>query len=183
MGNSYALEAWHSMNTTVNPNIQFVADLRRSPIRKSSPLTPHISGHTLFFGEAWSTLNVFYVGNLIENGHWKHIEDFNPDRCTTPTIRRLAANLKTAEAFLRHHYPNLPLQINFLTSPSHFYTIKQPNGQLTPLPMPSKTTYRIFFLITSNEHVIVNGKWVHPCGGGGGSKKHPRTKKKRRYLF
>jgi hypothetical protein len=54
-----ALEAWHSMNTIVNPNIQSFADLKRTPIRNSTLLTPHISGHTLDFDEAWTTLNVF----------------------------------------------------------------------------------------------------------------------------
>jgi hypothetical protein len=125
-----ALEAWHSICTIVTPNIQSVADPERPPIWNSTLLTPHISGHTLVFDEAWTTLNVFYVGDLVENGHWNHIEHFNTDRCTIPTIRRLAANLRTAEAFFRHHYPNLPLQINSLTSPSSFYAIKQPNGWL-----------------------------------------------------
>jgi hypothetical protein len=96
-----ALEACHSMNTIVNTIIKSVADLRRTPIRNSTFTTPHISGQTLVSDEAWTTLNVSYVGDLMESGHWKHIEDFNPNRCTIPTICRLATNLKTAEAFFR----------------------------------------------------------------------------------
>jgi hypothetical protein len=42
---------------------------------------------------------MFFVGDLVENGHWKHIEDISTDRCAIPTIRRLAANLKTEKAF------------------------------------------------------------------------------------
>jgi hypothetical protein len=126
------------MNTIVNPNIHSVADLRCTPIRNSTLLTPYISGHTLVFDEAWAILNVFYAGDLIQNGHWKHMEDFNTDRYTRPTIRSLAANLKTTEAFFGHHHPNVSLQINYLTSTSPFYAIKQPNGELTPLPIPRK---------------------------------------------
>jgi hypothetical protein len=110
-----ALEGRHSMNTIVNLKIQSVADLRDSPIWNSRLLTPHISGHTLVSEGAWTTLNVFCVGDLLkENCHWKDTEDFNTDRGTIPTFRRLAANLKTAEAFFRHHHPNLPLQIRSL---------------------------------------------------------------------
>lgn len=143
-----ALEACH-MNTIVNPNIQSIADLRRTPVRNSTLLTPHISGHTLVFDEAWATLNVFYAGDLLmENGHWKHIEVINRDRCAITTIHRLAANLKTAEDLLRHHYPNLSLQFNSLTTPSTSFAIKQPNGKLTSLLMPRKTIYTKFFLLT-----------------------------------
>jgi hypothetical protein len=105
------------MNSIVIPNIQSVIDLRRTSTRNSTLLTPHISGHTLVFDEDFTTLSAFYAGDvLIENGHWKHIEDFNTDRCTIPPIRRFAANLRTAEAFSRHHYPNLPLQISSVIS-------------------------------------------------------------------
>jgi hypothetical protein len=79
------------MNLIVNPNIQSVADLKHTPIRNSTLLTPHISGHTAVFDEAWTTLNVFYIGDLLmENGHWQHIEDINTDRFTIPTNRRHA---------------------------------------------------------------------------------------------
>jgi hypothetical protein len=92
-----ALEAWQNMN---------------------------FSGQTLVFNEAWSKVNVRCIGDFLkENGHWKNIEDINTGRCTQPTIRRLAANLNIAEAFYRHHYPNLTLQSNPLTS--------------SPLPLPS----------------------------------------------
>jgi hypothetical protein len=64
-----ALEAWHSMNTVINPSIQSFADLRRTPIQNSTLLTPHISGHALVFDEAWTTLNVFYVRDLVENDY------------------------------------------------------------------------------------------------------------------
>jgi hypothetical protein len=43
----------------------------------------------------------------MENGRWKELKDINTTQCTQPTIRRLTANLRTAEAFLRRHYPNL----------------------------------------------------------------------------
>jgi hypothetical protein len=46
------------------------------------------------------------------------LEDITTDRCTIPTITKLIANLKRAEAFFRHHTPNLSLQIISLTSPS-----------------------------------------------------------------
>lgn len=95
-----ALEAWHIMNPIVNPNIQSAAHLRRTPVRTSSLLTPNICGHTLVSEEAWTTLHVFYVGDLLmENGHCKLTEDINIDRCTIPGIGRLAANLQTAQAF------------------------------------------------------------------------------------
>jgi hypothetical protein len=119
-----ALEAWHNLNPVFNPNIQSSADLRRNPIQNSTLLTSHISSHSLVFGEAWTTLNMVYV----ENGHWKHIKYINTERCIIPTVRRLAANLKTAEAFIRHHYPNMLLQINSLTSASPSFAIKQPKG-------------------------------------------------------
>jgi hypothetical protein len=142
------------MKSIVNPNIQSVADLRRTPIWNSTLLTPHISGHTLVSDEAWNTLNMFYVGDLrMENGHWKHTEDFNTDHSTIPTIRRLAKRLKATEAYFHHHYPNLPLQINSLTTSSSCFSKKQPNGQLTPFPIPRKTTYKNLFLLISNEHI------------------------------
>jgi hypothetical protein len=146
-------------------------------------LTPHISGHNLLFYEAWTTLNVVCVVDLTENGHWKQIRDFNTDHCTIPTIRRLAANLKPAEALFRHHYPNLPLQINCLKSPSPFYATGQPNGQLTPLPIPRKTTYRKFLLLTSNEHVTVNGQchWQMGTPELGGSLSPPYPQQRQRY--
>jgi hypothetical protein len=37
----------------------------------------------------------------------KSLEDITTGRCTIPTIRKLAANLKRAETFFRHHNPNL----------------------------------------------------------------------------
>jgi hypothetical protein len=83
-----ALEACNNMNPIVNPNVQSSADLRSTPIRNSTLLTPHISGHTLVPDEAWTTLKVIYM----ENGHWKHIENINTDRCIIPSIRRLAAS-------------------------------------------------------------------------------------------
>jgi hypothetical protein len=76
------------MNPIVNPNVQYFAELRRTPIRNSTLLTPHISGHTLVLDEAWTTLNVIYI----ENGHRKHIEDISRDHCTIPPNRRLAAS-------------------------------------------------------------------------------------------
>jgi hypothetical protein len=106
------------MNPIVIPNIQSVVDLRLTPIRNSTLLIPPISGHTLVFDEDFTILSVFYAGDLlIEDGHWKHIEDVNTDRCTIPPICRFAANLKTAETFPRHHYPNLLLQITSVISP------------------------------------------------------------------
>jgi hypothetical protein len=78
-----ALGAWNSMNPIVNLNIQFVADLRRTPTRNFFLLTPQIPGHIQVFDKAWTTLNIFYAGNLlVEDGHWKHIEDFHIERCT-----------------------------------------------------------------------------------------------------
>jgi hypothetical protein len=43
-------------------------------INNSTLLTPHISGHTLISEEARTSLHVFYAGDLMENGYWKHIE-------------------------------------------------------------------------------------------------------------
>jgi hypothetical protein len=81
------------MNPFVNPSIQSFADLRCTSIQNSTLLTPHFSGYILVFDEGCTILNVFYVSDrLMENGHWKYIEDFNADRCTIPTILRLAAN-------------------------------------------------------------------------------------------
>jgi hypothetical protein len=81
------------MNPIVIPNTQSFADLRRTSLRNSTLLTPHISGHNLVFDEARTTLNMFFVGDLLmENGHWKLVEDINTDHCTISTIRRLAAN-------------------------------------------------------------------------------------------
>jgi hypothetical protein len=79
-------EAWHNMNPIVNPDVQSFAHLRRTPVRNSTHLTPHISGHTLLLDEAWPTLNVIYM----ENGHCKLIEYIKTDRCTIPSICRLA---------------------------------------------------------------------------------------------
>jgi hypothetical protein len=82
---------------------------------------------------------MFYVGYLLmDNGHWKNIQGINTDRCTPPTIRRLAENLKTAEAFFRRRCRNPSLQIKFLTSSSPSFTIKQTNGKLTSLPYTEK---------------------------------------------
>jgi hypothetical protein len=124
-----ALEAWHNMSHIVNPNTQSFADLRRTPIRNSTLLTPHISGHNLVFDEAWTTLNMFFVGNLLmENCHWMLIEDINTHHSTISTIRRLVANWKTEEDFFYHHYPYLSLRIKPLTSPSPSCALKQLNG-------------------------------------------------------
>jgi hypothetical protein len=113
-----SLEAWYKMKPIVNPDLEFLEDLRRTPIRNSTLLTPHISGHTLVFNEAWSALNMHYIGELLmESGRWKELKDINTTQCTQPTIRRLTANLRTAEAFLRHHYPNLSTQSTSLTPP------------------------------------------------------------------
>lgn len=112
------LEAWHNMKPTVNLNVQSLEDLRRIPMWNSILLTPHISGHKLRFDEAWSALNIIYIGELImENGHWKKLKDISITQCTQLTIRRLAAKLRTAEGFFCHHHPNLPLQSTSLTPP------------------------------------------------------------------
>jgi hypothetical protein len=96
-----ALEAWYNMKPIVNSDLQYLEDLRRTPLRNSTLLTPHISGHTLGFDEAWSTLNIYYVGELLMvNGRWKELKDINTTQCTKPTFRRLTANIRTAEAFL-----------------------------------------------------------------------------------
>ena len=132
-----ALAAWHEINPKVN--IQDTAELRSIPIRNSTLLKPHISGHNLDMDKAWSTINVLYIGQLIkENGQWKQITDFNTDQCTQPTIRRLEANLKAIEEFFRHHYPTLEKGRNPLTPNPLIFTIKQPNGRISSLPIKKK---------------------------------------------
>jgi hypothetical protein len=81
-----------------------------------------------------------------------------------PTIRGLTANLRIAEAFLHHYYPNLSLQSTSLTPPASSFIIKQPNSQLTPLPIPRCKMYIILFkLITDTTG---NGQWRMPWALG-----------------
>jgi hypothetical protein len=91
----------------------------------------------------------------MEDGHWKQKQEFSTDRCALPTTRKLPAKLRAAEAFLHHHYPNVLLQNNSLTSSSAGVSIKQPNGLLTPLPTPRKMIYRKFSLLNSHERATV----------------------------
>jgi cell division protein FtsI/penicillin-binding protein 2 len=66
------------MKPIVNPNIQYLEDIKRIPIGNSVLLTPHISGCKLVF-EAWSALNKLYKGELIlESGHRKKLKDRTP---------------------------------------------------------------------------------------------------------
>jgi hypothetical protein len=68
------------------------------------------------FDEAWAALNITYTGDLItENGHWKELKDFGTTHCTQSTSHRLTANLRKAEAFFHHIYPNLSLKTTSLT--------------------------------------------------------------------
>jgi exonuclease III len=153
------LEAWHKMKPIVNPNIQSLAEVRRIPLNNSTLLHPHISGQDLVLDKVWSTLNVWYIGDLLtENGRWKHIEEINTSHLSRPTIRRLTANIKKAEDFIRRHYPTLTLQSNPSISTPLSYTILQPNGNLTPLPLPQNAIYRKFLSANSNKHVEVKGE-------------------------
>jgi hypothetical protein len=154
-----ALQAWHRMEPIVNPNLQFLEDLRCTSIRNSTLLTPHISGHTLRFDEAWSAINIHYVGELLmENGKWKEMEDINTSQCTQTTIRRLKTNIRTAEAFLRHDYPNLSPRCTTLAPLPPSFVIKQPNGLLIPLPIPRRKTYNTLFKSNVEEQAMVNGE-------------------------
>jgi hypothetical protein len=111
------LEAWHNMKPTVNPNLQSLEDLSGIPMWNSTLLTSHISGHKHVSDEAWSSL-ILYTGDLtMENAHWEKLKEINTTQCTQPTTRTMAANLQTAEASFRHHYPNLSLQNTSLTPP------------------------------------------------------------------
>jgi hypothetical protein len=64
----------------------------------------------------------------MQNDHWKHIEDITTDPCTIPTIGRLAAYLKGAEAFLRHWNPKPIIIDHFSNIILLSFAIKQPNG-------------------------------------------------------
>jgi hypothetical protein len=120
-----ALEAWYNMAPIVNPNIQSIEALRGIPLWNSSLLTPHISGNTLIFDNSWKTLNCAYVGDLLlEDGQWKNIHEFDKTHCTKPTIRRLTANLKKSQLFLRHYYPHLPLKNDHSISAAAHFSIK-----------------------------------------------------------
>jgi hypothetical protein len=66
------LEVWHCMNPTVNPNIQSVADLRRTPIRNSTP--PPDSTHLWQlhgFGKAWTILYVISSWRMVTGSIYK----------------------------------------------------------------------------------------------------------------
>jgi hypothetical protein len=175
-----ALEAWYNMNPIDNPNLQSFEDLRRTPIRNSTLLTLHISGHTLVFDEAWSAQNIHYIGKLlVENGQWKKLKDINTTQCTQPTIRRLTTNLRTAEAFLCHHYPNLSMQSTSLTSPPSSFINKQPSSQLTPLLIPRRMTYNKLFTLNVDRQAMVNGE-CHWQMGSSLPPPHPEHRRRRR---
>jgi hypothetical protein len=64
-----ALEAWHK------PNLKSLEELRHIPLHDSTPLTAHISGRQVSFDDAWKTINIKCIADLItENGHWKDID-------------------------------------------------------------------------------------------------------------
>jgi hypothetical protein len=103
-----ALQAWHDIGPIVNPNLQSLEDLRHIPLRDSTLMTPYICDYKVMLDEAWNTLNIIYIGDLIiENGQWKELKDIDTTHCTQPTSRRLAGNLRKAAAFFHHNYPNL----------------------------------------------------------------------------
>jgi hypothetical protein len=153
-----SLEAWRKIRRIVNPNIQSLVELRHVPLHDSTLLTPHITGGTVLFEDAWKNFNLKYIGDLItENGHWKKLKDIDTTDCTPSTTRRLKANLRKAEAFFHHHYHNLSLQ-NTSSPPSHSYVIKQTNGQLTPLPISKRKAYNQLYGLKVDERVPVNGE-------------------------
>jgi hypothetical protein len=108
----------------------------------------HISGHSLIFDKMWSTLNIYYLGDLLkDNGDWKEMGHISTERCTQPTIRRLTTNLQIAKIFFQHYYPNLlPQGTPFPLYPP--FVIQQPNNNLTPLPIPKHTLYKISLNLT-----------------------------------
>ncbi|PNF28681.1 hypothetical protein B7P43_G07886 [Cryptotermes secundus] len=146
------------MNPIQNPNLQSYDNLRSTPIQDSTLLNPHISGHTLNFEMTWNRLSINYVGELIkDNGEWIQIEDINTEGCTQPTIRRLKANLKKAEIFFRHHYPNLPAK-DTPHQPLHSFVIRQASNKLIPLPIPKRIVYSHLLKLNLNRHILVNGE-------------------------
>jgi hypothetical protein len=63
------LETWDSTNPKFNLNNQSAANLRRTPLRNSTLLTPDVSWHALVLEYACTLLHVYYLGDLLlENG-------------------------------------------------------------------------------------------------------------------
>jgi hypothetical protein len=130
-----ALDTWYNMAPIVNPNIQSIEALRGIPLWNSTLLTPHISCNTLIFDNSWKPLSCAYVGDLLlEDSQWKNIQEFDITHCTTPTIRRLTANLQKAHFFFRHYYAHLPLKNGLSASTAAHFAIKQKSCQLTLPP-------------------------------------------------
>jgi exonuclease III len=160
-----ALAAWNNIHPIQNPNLQSFHDIHRTPIQNSTLLTPHISGRELHFDCAWSTLNISYVGELLTaNGQWKSIDAFNTELCTQPTIRRLQTNLRKADAFFRHHYPNLSSHPPHPPLSSPTFVVKTLPNKLTPLPIPRRTIYHQLLPLNLDNHAPVNGECYWKLG-------------------
>jgi hypothetical protein len=154
----------------------------------------------LFFLFYWvwqfstSLYSVWIYGNVInEHEHRRthrgeqsleETKDINTTQCTQPIIRRLTANLRTAEAFFRHHYPNLLLQRTSLTCTPHLFhneKTKQPTDST-----PHTQTHDIQQIIYIKCRKTCNGQWGMPMPTGktqmGSSLRPPHPDQRRRCL-